>query len=236
VDSRRAEAELYDNHFTTVQARDLRNGELVHIRTLLQRSDQVKQAFSPERWHLLKQDVKLFRERMGPAYAGVLVDHGFNPTPLWTTIGGSLARLVPAGSSTGILLLTLLDPLLVTALFILLGVTFGTEVALLSRRSSDFEAMTASLLLIYSGLNLGAYYYVILLLLIPACRESSAHLALIFGGEAVVYCLQLFESTDAILFTYRCLLVGYLLVLVHLEPLKAICSATEARRARGSIC
>ncbi len=121
----RAEAESYDNHFLTLEARDLRSGQVVDIRALLRRSDAVKERFTPERWAAFRSDVRLFRDALGPRYPAVLVDHGFNPTPVWVAIGGPLANAVPAGSKTGILLLTLLDPLLLGLLAWLAIRAFG---------------------------------------------------------------------------------------------------------------
>ena len=123
----RAEAEVYDDHFKAIEARDLATGELTHIRPLLQRSDPVKAAFSPERWTSFREDVAYFRDSLGPQYGKVLVDHGYNPTPFWTLFGGPLANLVPAGSGAGVLALTLLDPLLLAATFALVAWAFGFE-------------------------------------------------------------------------------------------------------------
>lgn len=107
----RAEAESFDDHFKTIEARDLRSGDLVHIQVLLEESAVAKAAFTPERWADFRTDVACFREALGPQYGKLFQDHGFNATPLWALGGGALANLVPAGSGTGILLLTLLDPL-----------------------------------------------------------------------------------------------------------------------------
>ena len=128
----RAEAEVYSNRFKTIEARDLHSGELVHIRGLLQSSAPVKAAFSAERWEAFKADVTFFRETLGPQYATLYQDHGFNPTPLWAAIGGFLANLVPAGSATGIFLLTLIDPVLILAAFAAVFWAFGIETALLA--------------------------------------------------------------------------------------------------------
>jgi hypothetical protein len=128
----RAEAEVYDDHFEGIEARDLETYELVHIRTLLRRSDPVKDAFTPWRWADFKQDVSYFRESMGDLYAAVLRDHGFNATPVWSLAGTPLANLVPAGNGRGILLLTLLDPLLLVGLIAAIGWTFGRETMLLA--------------------------------------------------------------------------------------------------------
>jgi hypothetical protein len=89
----RAEAELDDNHFRAIKPRDLRSGDLVHVRAVLQASVRVKAAFTPERWKDLTMDVAYLRD---------VLDHSYNPTPLWTLIGGGLANLVPAGGGRGV--------------------------------------------------------------------------------------------------------------------------------------
>lgn len=128
----RAEAELYDNHFKTVTARDLTTYEEVHIAQLLRRSDPVKAKFSDERWQGFQRDVAYFREALGPHYAAVLVDHGFNPTPVWALIGGALSGLVPDGSGHGVFALALVDAALLTALFAAVGWAFGLRTLLLA--------------------------------------------------------------------------------------------------------
>ena len=128
----RAEAELHDNHFVSIEARDLATNRLVHVRDLLERSGPVKAEFSPERWYDFKRDVALFREALGAQYADVLRDHGFNPTPVWTLVGGALANRVGAGDRGGIVLLTLLDPLLLAGSLIVVVRTFGLRAALLA--------------------------------------------------------------------------------------------------------
>jgi hypothetical protein len=126
----RAELETSPAAMSPRQVRDLSNNELVPMRTLLLRSDEVKAAFTPERWEDWKKDVALFRDQLGPQFATLYMDHGFNPTPLWPVMGG-LARLVPAGSRTGVRLLALLDPLLLLLAFAAVVRAFGWEAALL---------------------------------------------------------------------------------------------------------
>ncbi len=113
----RAEAELTPGRFSTLEARDLTTNELVPIRELLLRSDEVKAAFTPERWQDWLQDVALFREQLGPQWKTLYADHGFNPTPLWPLLGGTLAQHVPAGNRAGVLALCLIDPVLLAAAF-----------------------------------------------------------------------------------------------------------------------
>lgn len=123
----RAEAEVYDDRFLALEARDLETNRLVDIRRLLTRSDSVKARFSGARWNDFKQDVVLFRESLGPHWPGVLRDHGYNPTPAWTLMGSWLANRVPAGSRPGLVVLALLDPLLLGLVFLVLARSFGAE-------------------------------------------------------------------------------------------------------------
>jgi len=128
----RAEAEKYDDHFRSLEARDLETNGLVDIRALLARSDAVKERFSADRWTAFQDDVAFFRDGMKEQWGEVLRDHGFNPPPLWPLLGGALANLVPAGSHAGILGLTLLDPVLLVAMFASIAWAFGVESMLLA--------------------------------------------------------------------------------------------------------
>ena len=128
----RAEAELYDDHFRGLAARDLRTNRLEDIRPLLRASEVVKHRFDPARWDDFKADVRLFRDRLGPLWADVLTDHGYNATPPFTVLAGALAGLVPAGSARGVLLLTLLDPLLLGIALAAAVWGFGAAGALLA--------------------------------------------------------------------------------------------------------
>lgn len=127
----RAEGELSPGRFSAREARDLATNELVPIRELLLRSDEVRAGFTDERWRDWTRDVDLFRRALGPQFGSLYLDHGFNPTPLWPVTGGALARLVPAGSSAGVLALCLLDPLLLAAAFAAVVWAFGWTAALL---------------------------------------------------------------------------------------------------------
>jgi hypothetical protein len=127
-----AEAELHGNYFRSVEARDLQTGEVVGIGRLLKRGAADEEAFSAERWRSFRRDVDLFRDRNGAQYGLFLLDHGFNPTPVWAAIGGALANRVPAGSASGVLLLTLIDPILLLSCGILVGRSFGWRAACLA--------------------------------------------------------------------------------------------------------
>ncbi len=127
----RAEQEEY-GYFLTGEARDLSGSYLLPVDRLLDRSDAVKARFSAARWTDFRTDVRLFRDAMGQSWGEVLKDHGYNPTPVWSLVGGAFANHVPAGSRRGVFLLTLLDPLLVGATFVAVAATLGAETALLS--------------------------------------------------------------------------------------------------------
>jgi hypothetical protein len=128
----RAEAESFDGQHLAPEARDLAADRVVPVDELVARSDQVKAAFSPVRWRQFQIDVVYFRSALGPHWAEVLRDHGFNPTPVWAAIGGALANRVRAGDARGIFLLTLLDPLLLVASSALAARAFGPRAALLA--------------------------------------------------------------------------------------------------------
>jgi hypothetical protein len=76
--------------------------------------------------------VEAIHELMGPRFPELLNDHGYNPTPVWSLIGGSIASLVPAGSQAGIRSLSLIDPLLLVVAFGSVFRTFGVETGCLA--------------------------------------------------------------------------------------------------------
>lgn len=127
----RVEEDVYGS-VAEPMARDLDSGEVAPAALLVQASGPVRERFTADRWADFKLDVVLFRERLGPQYHEILEDHGFNPTPVWALIGGTLARRVPAGSHAGIVVLSLLDPLLLVVTFAIIARTFGARTALLA--------------------------------------------------------------------------------------------------------
>ena len=128
----RAESENHNNRFRVLEARELATYKRVHIRQLLQQSDEVKARFSSERWLQFRLDAEYFRERLDTHYGKVLLDHGFNPTPVWALGGGWLAKQVPAGSPGGILGLCLLDPVILLLSCLMVAWAFGLRAALLT--------------------------------------------------------------------------------------------------------
>jgi hypothetical protein len=123
--------------------RDLRDNRLVPAVDLLDRSQECREAFSPERWDSFRADTRFFREAMGSgAWLGVRRDHGFNGTPAWAVLGGGLARLGPA-SRTQITLLALLDVGLILGALVVLGWAFGLEAACIGAGFWGVNALSA---------------------------------------------------------------------------------------------
>jgi hypothetical protein len=123
----RAEAEGADRLWTT-EARDLARNEVVGARELLAKSEEVKAQFTPERWAEFRRDVLVFRSALGPDHwPTFLNDHGYNATPLWTLIGGTIASHVRLEDGHGLLLLSLIDPVLLALAFGAILATFGFE-------------------------------------------------------------------------------------------------------------
>jgi hypothetical protein len=88
--------------------------------------------FSPERWSAFKRDLRFFRQRiLGNSWRHLLMDHGYNPTPVWSFLGGLLSQRVPADSQAFPRLIQL-DRVLAVLMATLLAWAFGVEVACLA--------------------------------------------------------------------------------------------------------
>lgn len=103
--------------------RDLHGNELVPVSEV---STPCRDDFSPERWQAFRRDVAWFRSQLPPArWLEVALDHGYNPSPAWTVVGGTIARAVPLGD-LGFAVLMGLDTVLLVVLWGVAWRTFGT--------------------------------------------------------------------------------------------------------------
>jgi hypothetical protein len=111
------------------RVRDLRTLRAFPSRHMLERARRWKRDFTPARWEAFRHDVAFFRARMKPRHlAHLMIDNGYQPSPVWTLVGGIVTNAVPVDS-----------PLLRLAvqsdrLFVLLGLAglawgFGLEIA-----------------------------------------------------------------------------------------------------------
>jgi Glycosyltransferase family 87 len=114
------------------QVRDLRDNRLVDPGELLARHRLSAADFSDSRWRDFRTDVDTIVQGLGPRLDAFLRDHGYNPTPVWTWLARPLAESVPAGSTTGLLLLSFIDPLLLMSAVAALGWAFGRDAAWLA--------------------------------------------------------------------------------------------------------
>lgn len=116
-----------------VMLRDLEGGnDLMPAGEALADPARCIRRFTPERWDAFVADVRFFRLAAGARdWSQMLRDHGYNPPPLWTSAGGTLAGLRPA-SAGWLQLLGCIDLVLVAASFAALGWGFGWRAASLA--------------------------------------------------------------------------------------------------------
>jgi hypothetical protein len=82
------------SHITTI--RDLRDDELRTRADGLAHGALVKESFTPERWAAFCHDMTYFLDRLDKRALSTnfFVDHGYNPPPTWSVVGGNLTWLV----------------------------------------------------------------------------------------------------------------------------------------------
>lgn len=114
-----------------VRLRDLTNNEVKVAGDCMPQIHDVRKRFSPERWAEFRKDMKYFQDVMGPGgYLGSLRDHGGNATPVWILGAYPFWAWSPASEVT-LSLTALLDPLLLIAMLVAIGRTFGWRAALI---------------------------------------------------------------------------------------------------------
>jgi hypothetical protein len=80
--------------FKKRKIRDLRDNTLLPAMPQLERDQECRAAFTPERWAAFRQDLRLFRSHMGTSWWGKMFkDHGYNATPVWNMVGSGLTNL-----------------------------------------------------------------------------------------------------------------------------------------------
>ena len=85
---------------------------------------EIRGAFSNERWRAFKHDVQHLVSRWPGGKAYFFSDHGYNPPPTWTIVGGTLSSAVPVEH---VWLLAKIDLILVVMLLGLIARTYGRE-------------------------------------------------------------------------------------------------------------
>jgi hypothetical protein len=111
---------------------DLRTYQNTQRDIVLADTGRVKNLFSKTRWNEFKDDVSFFKKATTmPGSSGIstfLMDHGYNASPVSTSILKPLTNLVPV---TQLRLLAALDVLLVVTIILLVFRTFGFDIGAL---------------------------------------------------------------------------------------------------------
>lgn len=109
----------------TRQMRDLEHDEVVPASRALASTARCHERFGEARWNDFRADVACFRSVCDDAYwNGIQTDHGYNPPPAWSMLGGAFSRLAPA-SERFLAALATLDLVLLAAAFAVTGWAFG---------------------------------------------------------------------------------------------------------------
>jgi hypothetical protein len=113
---------------SVTRIRDLETYRYLSRKEVLADASRYREPFSPARWKAFQSDLKYLDGIMPPGvFPKILVDHGYNPTPFWSAVGGSIAQVVPIEKITYI---AFLDVLLLAVMFAAFGAAFGLETAL----------------------------------------------------------------------------------------------------------
>lgn len=113
--------------------RDLATGRHVNHKQFLDRADEYKAKFTPERWEEFKKDIVWFKKHLVDyRWNGILRDKGYNGTPVWTMLVGTLfSNRISTDGERGMMFLALLDPILILITFLMVVWAFGPRTALL---------------------------------------------------------------------------------------------------------
>jgi hypothetical protein len=109
--------------------RDLSTNRLTPGPSIISNPSACTSHFTPARWEMFKRDVAWFRAHRTPElWSEALVDHGYNGSPVWAVAATLVIPDRPA-NDTDILLLALIDPLLILAMWACVWWAFGWQTA-----------------------------------------------------------------------------------------------------------
>ncbi|MEE9386950.1 MAG: hypothetical protein V3V08_26325 [Nannocystaceae bacterium] len=83
--------------------------------------------FTPARWNDFKHDARHLVSRWPGGKRYFFSDHGYNPPPTWTIVGGTLSSMVPVEH---LWWLAMIDFVLVAGMFVLIARTYGFDTLL----------------------------------------------------------------------------------------------------------
>lgn len=129
-----ADAENHAGRLRFSRVRRMEDYTVVAAREILDAGQDYRARFSPERWREFKADVAFFASSLGERerWTRVVLDHGYNATPLWNALARQLTERLPAARAEAIPLFVSLDLLLMALAFALVAKAFGRRTALLA--------------------------------------------------------------------------------------------------------
>ncbi|HTM46232.1 MAG TPA: hypothetical protein VL137_14830 [Polyangiaceae bacterium] len=113
--------------------RNLVDDSVVFARSALEHPEDCTAHFAAARWQEFKQDVAAFRQLSGsqPFWESMQLDHGYNPSPVWTLVGHALTAHTEV-SDQSLSRLAWIDPVLMVAAVAALWWGFGARSAVLA--------------------------------------------------------------------------------------------------------
>ena len=119
------QAGLGNARLLTASIRDLESNAWVTTREVMLHPQACTDRFEADRWQAFQLDQAKFRTLI-PArrQLQMLMDHGYNGSPVWGIFGGAVGRLGPA-DDLRIAIATALDPILLVLSFALIWTSFG---------------------------------------------------------------------------------------------------------------
>ncbi len=112
--------------------RDLKTYRVISTRKVLRDQTRYKNLFTPERWSEFKRDLNYFQRHTKPKrWPGVVLDKGYNATPMWNMVGAALTNVISTANKLGMSLLLSVDFVLLTIAMCFVWHAFGVQAALL---------------------------------------------------------------------------------------------------------
>jgi len=106
--------------------RDLGSKELVKVSDVEAQIRAIPEKFTPERWRAFKAELQFFRDKR--SFKKLMLDHGYNPSPVWTVEGRAMSAFFSLFALTQkqmVRAIVWVDPLLLSLTFVMIWVAFG---------------------------------------------------------------------------------------------------------------
>jgi hypothetical protein len=182
---------------------DLRTYKNTYRERALEDSDKIRHHFSNERWNAFKEDVAFFKKATGMPHSPggfmfLLMDHGYNGSPVTTLILGTIANIVPL---TQLKLLAFLDVFLMLAMSGVVFRTFGLEMGALFAVYFCVNILNAADSVSGSFLRYDwLFYIVVAVCLLERKRYASSAFFLTLAAMLRIFPAALFYGMAVIIF------------------------------------